>query len=361
MKWIIALTLAVVLLMPGFITGNLATAHPDHEATLRVVDAVTGAPLKGGFTPEERSSMLHVYNALLDVYEAVSDMSWSGPGVTSASRTLFAKLGDAHREGRQAWALLLHVNPDATSPSYDARETRSRSEWVDEAWFHLDRFLLAVQAAKEIADQQGYTRLRDIWLPYAINEIDAVDRTLSYATPLPADVSDQGMVVEVTPGVAGPNGELRPQGWALHRCGHYAGTDAWSHAVSAFASTGVQPGTGGFFKREKDFLRVVLNSQAAVWELQQPGSPPPERPTMNRRFVSTETVWMWLTDFLHVPSTPFHFQQIFDELAAWGQAAPNADLWRAAQKVSDGWRHCDLAMWDGIQFTFLNEDPTAGQ
>lgn len=362
MKRFVAILALLALLAPAS-----AWSHANHGATLKIVDVVTGASLKGGFSPVELAGVNAVRFALHDLSDAVI-ASVPGPD----TYLFYEKITAAFREGFEAYALFLHIDPEAFGSLFDSRETQGRAAWVADAFFHLDRCRSLVAAARLAAEADGQpSAVAGNFLPNALAKLASVDRSKAYATPLPPDSvqiaeTPNGRFeisrVAVTPSVAGPHGELRRQGWALHRSVHYF-LDAWEHALAAYAAHGVQPGTAEVFRKGAEFLRVMDEAMGVAWGLDATGEPPPERSDMPRRFLSTQEVWKWLTRFENgwTFSTPFRLQEVIRALCDWSNATHDAALLSAIESAGDAWRHSDQAMWDGILFTFLNEDPDAGR
>ena len=130
-------------------------------------------PLIGGWTEDERASLLHLREAM----DSVLDLVEAECGV-AGTETACINVVQGYLDLTQSAGWLFHVNVNPNDSSGETLLAGPRSGVVSKAWFELNR-------AKYEMGKASATFSTNAHYENAFDEIDLIDTTLSYSTPFP--------------------------------------------------------------------------------------------------------------------------------------------------------------------------------
>jgi hypothetical protein len=320
--------------------------------------------------PAERTSVRSAIDASNFVATAEREVTVAvnTAGTTEASR---AALGHAmrqligvSREITLGTAILVGTNPVqfADVAGVRAWEAMTRADQVARAFFYLGRINMlidgaqsALQAARahKTTNSVYQTALRQaqvVWLGEARKSINAVDRTLGYADPMPALCA--GCTIHP---VVGPHGDYaKAQKWL------YFATKYWRD----FAEDWVESYVGGGVLRDYQFYagafrhythgvdaqhRAMGLLAGVTWTAAEAGED---------AFCRTLRAMKLLTDGDAFESSPFqyHYVQSYWR-SAWD--TESSAYRNSLTRFSDSWKHNDSAVWELMVFANSTRCPNS--
>jgi hypothetical protein len=166
--------------------------------------ALLAAPAHAELTPAERTSVQRLFNAAADqLHAGMSELLIVIRTTTSPSRP---RAAESARLLVRAQRQLAGALGDLLGGTYAPTDPRGRGFFVTRAIQQLDAAKATLAAltaqAAGAGSQTNYTRLRTIWLPNALTQLNQVSRTLPYTDPYPLAVSPLGRRL-----IIGPHGE----------------------------------------------------------------------------------------------------------------------------------------------------------
>ena len=361
---------------------GVTVTTPDGKRAKLAAAATIATPLKGGFTGAEKASLLRLRSAISALQFAVGEATdglYDGSVDNSAKAEIFKHASSAMREMLLTLGFLLHHGPGFVpfDPKY---ESAPRSEWVRQAWFHLDRAVnftqsmqsalaRALDQAKDPKARGSMSHAREAAIGgNVLPALRAIDRRLAYATPLPDDARGaDGKVLQVVPQAVAVHGEFRTAGWALLRATNYLFDSYDEGAVSLTAAGAPDWRPAQLVWRNGMIIAVILADSALILSdvPTRDIPPPPERPQMNPRMVRIVKIVELLTcmttcgDF----NTPARYNEVLhDGAGPWIALAPPGQqpaLHALVRRLSDSWRHNDFAVWELLKWNFTGIPDTA--
>jgi len=160
-------TAAVVLVMAAVLVAFSVSASAQQN------------PLIGGFTQDEKTSLLHLRESMRSGLEVVKDHCGVADGTENDCKDVLAGV----YETSQCIGWLFNVAVSPSSSASAAILAQARPLIVAEAWSDCDRAIYEYSRADSFFSDADYLD--------AVAELNLVDRTLAYATPYPPNYPDQ--------------------------------------------------------------------------------------------------------------------------------------------------------------------------